>query len=178
MKASDRKVDFRIDTATETDVPALLRMIRSFAEYERLSHMVAATEEGLRAALFGPRPAVEAIIAHAGYEPAGFAVFFFTFSTFAGRAGLYLEDLYVEPRWRRRGFGRRLLAYVARVAADRGCDRMNWSVLDWNEPALSFYRSLGAEEVQDWVGYRLAGEGFSRLTELGRREKNDQGPGT
>ncbi len=147
-------------------MPALLRMIREFAEFERLSHTFAATEEGLRAALFGPRPVAEAIIGWMGDEAIGFAVFFPTFSTFAGRTGMYLEDLYVGPHWRRRGVGRKLLANVARVAAARGCTQMNWSVLDWNELALNFYRRLGAEPVKDWAGYGLAGEAFSRLAQI------------
>jgi len=163
MSDLERGSRLRIDAATEGDVPVLLRMIREFAEFERLTHTFAATEEGLRAALFGPRPVAEAIIARAGDEAVGFAVFFPTFSTFAGRTGMYLEDLYVEPRWRRRGVGRRLLAHVARVAAARGCTQMNWSVLDWNELALNFYRRLGAEKVREWEGYRLAGEAFGRL---------------
>lgn len=163
MSDPGRGSRLRIDAAAERDVPVLLRMIREFAEFERLSHTFAATEEGLRAALFGPRPVAEAIIGWAGDEAVGFAVFFPTFSTFAGRTGMYLEDLYVGPRWRRRGVGRKLLAHVARVAAARDCTQMNWSVLDWNELALNFYRGLGAEKVQEWVGYRLAGEAFSRL---------------
>jgi len=169
MSREQPQGEFLIEPATERDVPVLLRMIEGLAEYERLSHLVAATEEGLRAALIGPRPAAEAIIARAGDEAIGFAVYFPTFSTFAGRPGIYLEDLYVEPHWRRRGVGRKLLAYVARVAAARGCDKLHWSVLDWNEPALRFYRRLGAEPVTDWVGYGLAGEAFSRLA----RESSD-----
>jgi GNAT superfamily N-acetyltransferase len=162
-----REDEVRIDPATERDVPALLRMIRDFAEFERLSHTFAATEEVLRAALFGPRAVAEAIIARAGDEAIGFAVFFPTFSTFAGRMGMYLEDLYVEPRWRRRGVGRKLLAQVARVASARGCTQMNWSVLDWNELALNFYRKLGAEKVREWEAYRLAGAAFDRLARKG-----------
>jgi GNAT superfamily N-acetyltransferase len=157
--------EFLIAPAMERDVPALLRMIKGLAEYERLSHLVAATEEGLRAALFGSRPAAEAIIARTGDEAVGFAVYFPTFSTFAGRTGMYLEDLYVGPHWRRRGVGRQLLAHVARVAAERGCNKLHWAVLDWNEPALNFYRRLGAEKVREWEGYRLDGEAFSRLAQ-------------
>jgi len=155
--------DFRIDTATDADVPALLRLIRGLAEYERLSHLVVATEEALRAALFGHRPVAEAILARVDGEVVGFAVFFPSFSTFAGRPNMYLEDLYVEPQWRRRGAGRKLFAHVARVAAARGCGQMSWSVLHWNEPALNFYRGLGAAPVKDWVGYHLSGESFRRL---------------
>ena len=159
------QTDFRIEPATERDVPLILRMVKALAEYERLTHEVVATETLLRAALFGPRPAAEAVIAYAGDEPAGFAVFIPTFSTFLGQPGLYLEDLFVEPRWRRSGLGRRLLVYVARVAASRGCNRINWSVLDWNEPAIRFYHSIGAAPVQGWSGFSLTGEAFSRLAE-------------
>ena len=165
MDPHQSQTTFRIEPATERDVPVILGMIKALAEYERLSHKVIATETVLREALFGPRAAAEVIIAYAGDAPAGFAVFFPTFSTFLGRPGLYLEDLFVEPRWRGRGLGRRLLVYLARVAAARGCNRINWSVLDWNEPALRFYRSIGAEPVRDWVGYGISGEAFSRLAE-------------
>jgi GNAT superfamily N-acetyltransferase len=159
----ERNADFRIDPAAEADVPVLLDLIRGLAEYERLSHRVVATEEGLRAALFGLRPVAEAVIARAGDEAVGFAVYFPSFSTFAGRPNMYLEDLYVEPQWRRQGAGRRLFAHVARIAAERGCGQVSWSVLDWNEPALNFYRGLGAEPVTEWVGYKLAGDAFRRL---------------
>jgi GNAT superfamily N-acetyltransferase len=163
MSTSRSQEAFRIEPATDADVPVLLRLIRGLAEYERLSHRVVATEEGLRAALFGQRPVAEAILARVDAEAVGFAVFFPSFSTFAGRPNMYLEDLYVEPPWRRRGVGRGLFAYVARVAAERGCGQVSWSVLDWNEPALNFYRCLGAEPVTEWVGYKLAGESFRQL---------------
>ena len=163
MAAQNEQTGFRIEPATERDVPALLRMIRGLAEYERLSHMVVATEAGLRDSLFGPHPAAEAVIGRAGDEAAGFAVFFATYSTFLAQPGLYLEDLYVEPRWRRRGLGRKLLAYVAGVAAARGCGRLDWSVLNWNEPAMRFYRGIGAGPVADWTVFRLSGEALSRL---------------
>lgn len=163
MSIQPQQEEFRIEAATERDVPVILHMIKALAEYERLSHKVVATEEALRASLFGPRPAAEVVIAYAGDEAAGFAVFFPTFSTFLGQRGLYLEDLFVEPRWRRRGLGRRLLVYVAGVAAARGCGRLDWSVLDWNEPAIRFYRGLGAEPVQEWSVLRLTGESLARL---------------
>jgi len=165
MGDHQRQIDIRIDPATEHDVAALLKLIRGLAEYERLSDRVVATEESLHAAFFGERPVAEAVLARVGSEPVGSAVFFLTFSTFAGRTNLYLEDLYVEPQWRRRGVGRKLLARVSRIAVERGCGQMNWSVLGWNEPALDFYRAFGAEPVQDWVGYRLAGEAFKRLAD-------------
>jgi len=154
---------YRIVPAAEKDAPLVLRLIRELAEYERLSHEVAATEEGIREALFGPRPAAEAVIAYAGEEAAGFALFFHHFSTFTGRPGLYLEDVYVRPEWRGRGLGRRLLAHVARVARDRGCPRLEWAVLDWNRSAIAFYDGLGAKPMSDWIVYRLAGEALERL---------------
>src|SRR5262245_8874053 len=145
MSDQQGKLPIQIDRATQDDVPALLRLIKGLAEYERLSHKVTATEEGLHAAFFGERPVAEAILARAEAAAIGFAVFFPTFSTFWGTPNLYLEDLYVEPQWRRRGVGRLLIARVARIALSRGCRQMSWSVLDWNEPALGFYRGLGAE---------------------------------
>jgi GNAT superfamily N-acetyltransferase len=166
MGSREKKIAIRIDPAIERDVPAVLRLIKGLAEYERLTHKVVATETGLHAALFGPRPVAEAILARVSAEPVGFAVFFPTFSTFAGRPNMYLEDLYVELPWRRKGVGRRLIARVARIAAARGWSQMSWSVLDWNEPALDFYRSLGAEPVTEWVGYRIGGEAFSRLAQM------------
>jgi len=152
-----------IRAATESDVPIVFRMIQALAEYERMSHRVTATEEGLRAALFGARPVAEVALAYAAGEPVGVAVFYPTFSTFAGRAGLYLEDLFVEPAWRRHGVGRKLLEHVARLAGDRGCHGLSWSVLGWNESAIRFYRSLGAEPVEDWSVFRLSGEPLARL---------------
>jgi len=157
----------RIESAREDEVAVLLGLIRALADYEKLSHKVVATEEGLREWLFGPRAVAEALLARAGGEPVGFAVFFPTFSTFAGKPGLYLEDLFVVPQWRRRGVGRSLLARVARIACDRGCNRVSWAVLDWNRPALDFYRGLGAEPAAEWVGYSVAGEAFERLARLG-----------
>lgn len=154
---------FSILPATERDVPAVLHMIRQLADYERLSHEVTATEERLRASLYGERPAAEAQIARCGEEPVGFALYFHTFSTFLGLPGLYLEDLFVAPQWRSRGYGRALLAHVARIAVERGCGRLEWAVLDWNEPALRFYRRVGARPLDDWTVYRLTGEPLERL---------------
>ncbi|MGH7818557.1 MAG: GNAT family N-acetyltransferase [Candidatus Binatia bacterium] len=149
--------------ATERDTALILRFIKSLAEYERASHKVTATEQDLRAHLFGSRSIADAAIAYADDEPAGFVVFFPTFSTFLGRPGLYVEDLFVEPRWRRHGLGRKLFAYVANLAATRGCHSVSWSVLRWNEPAIRFYRSLGAEPVEEWAGFGISGEAFARL---------------
>lgn len=150
--------DFRIAPATDADVPDLLRLIKALAEYEKLGHEVAATEAGLREALFGGRRYAEAVIGCVGVEPVGFALFFHNFSTFRGAPGLYLEDLFVEPSWRGRGFGRRLLAHLAVIAVQRGCQRMEWSVLDWNESAIAFYRRAGARLLDDWRIFRLTGE--------------------
>ena len=156
----------RIVAATEKDTAIILRMIRGLADYEKLNDRVTATEASLREQLFGPKPAAEVSLAFVGDEAAGFAVYFQNFSTFASRPGMYLEDLFVEPKWRGRGFGRQLLAHVARIAVTRGCDRMNWAVLPWNQPAIDFYRGLGAEKVTEWEGFRIAGEPFERLARL------------
>jgi GNAT superfamily N-acetyltransferase len=154
---------FRIEPATERDLPLILRFIRELAAYERLEHDVTATEEILRTSLFGSHPAAEVVIAYADAEPAGFAVYFQTFSTFLGLPGVYLEDVYVSPAWRGLGLGRRLLAHVARVAVDRGYGRMEWSVLDWNELALDVYRKIGARPMDEWTVHRLVGAALSNL---------------
>lgn len=153
----------RIVAATEKDTPIILHMIRRLAEYEKLSDHVTATEHGLSEHLFGDTPAAEVCLAYAGEQPVGFAVFFRTFSTFACRPGIYLEDLFVDPNWRGRGIGRRLLAHVADVGVTRGCDRMNWAVLPWNRTAIDFYRRLGAEKVTEWETFRIAGEALENL---------------
>ena len=132
--------------ASERDVPLILQMIRDLAEYERMSDQVVATEAGLREALFGAQPQAEVLIAYADDRPAGFALFFHNFSTFVGRRGLYLEDLFVKPEFRGLGLGRRLLTELARIAVERDCGRFEWSVLDWNEPAIGFYEKLGARD--------------------------------
>ena len=152
-----------ITPATEPDVPLILALIKELAEYERLSHEVVATEADLTAALFGERPRARALLARVGGEPAGFALYFYNFSTFLGRAGLYLEDLFVRPAWRRHGVGRHLLYALAEVAVREGCGRMEWSVLDWNEPAIRFYRSIGARPMEEWTVYRLTGDALVRF---------------
>jgi GNAT superfamily N-acetyltransferase len=149
--------------ATLADVPDLLTLIRGLAEYERLVDQLDASEERLREALFGQRPTAEALVARAGGEAVGFALFFTNYSTFLTRPGLYLEDLFVLPGWRGKGIGRRLLARLARVAVDRNCGRFEWAVLDWNEPAIRFYESLGARGLSDWTLYRLQGDALRRL---------------
>ena len=152
-----------IRPAEEHEVPLVLAFIRELAEYERLSDQVVATEEGLRRALFGPRPYAEVVFACLGGEPVGFALFFHNFSTFLGKPGVYLEDLYVRPAARGRGVGRRLLEWLAGVAVERGCGRLEWAVLDWNEPAIAFYRKLGARLLDDWRIFRLTGPALERL---------------
>jgi GNAT superfamily N-acetyltransferase len=154
---------FRIEPATERDLSLVLRFVKELAAYEKLAHEVTATEDILRSSLFGARPAAEVVIAHADAEPAGFAVYFQTFSTFLGRPGVYLEDLYVSPAWRGRGLGRRLLAHVAGVAVDRGYGRMEWSVLDWNDLALDVYRKIGARPMDEWTVQRLTGDALREL---------------
>lgn len=148
----------RIEPATAQDVGLILGFIRELAEYERMLGQVVATEDMLREQLFGARPGAEVVIARWDGEPAGFALFFHNFSTFLGRRGLYLEDLFVRPAFRGRGVGRALLEFLAHVAVERGCGRLEWWVLDWNEAAIGFYRGLGAAAMSDWTVYRLTGE--------------------
>lgn len=149
--------------ATAADTPQILAFIRGLAEYEKLSHACVATEEELRATLFGPRPFAEVILAEWEGAPAGFALYFHNYSTFRARPGIYLEDLYVLPEKRGHGIGKALLTELARVAVERGCARLEWSVLDWNEPALVFYRSLGARAMEEWVPHRVTGEALIAL---------------
>ena len=163
---------FRLATATTADVPIILQLIRLLAEYEKMPHEAVATTEDLERALFGSRPAAEVIIAYAGDEPAGFALYFQSFSTFLGRPGLYLEDIFVEPEWRRQGLGRMLLSRLARIAVDRGYGRMEWSVLNWNEMALRVYRAAGAKPMSDWTVYRLNG---AALRDLAAQDKGTEG---
>lgn len=159
-------LDIRIVPATERDTPIVLSLIKGLAEYERLGDQVEATEEGIRDALFGDWPAAEVILAYVGSDLAGFALFFHNFSTFVGRRGLYLEDLFVLPAYRSRGVGRRLLSHLARTAIERKCGRMEWWVLDWNETAIRFYKSIGAVPMDDWTVYRLSGDALDRLADL------------
>jgi GNAT superfamily N-acetyltransferase len=149
--------NIRIVPAQVADIPVILRMIKSLAEYEQLTHEVTATEQGLRQSLFGPRPAGEVVLAYNGDVPVGFALFFHNFSTFLGKQGLYLEDLFVVPEWRGRGVGKQLLAYVASIAESRQCGRLEWTVLDWNESAIAFYRRMGAHVLDEWRLCRLTG---------------------
>jgi GNAT superfamily N-acetyltransferase len=153
----------RIAPAVRADVPVILELIRELADYERLSHQVVATAADLEAELFGARPAAEVLIARAGGDPVGFALFFHNFSTFLGRRGLYLEDLYVKPAARGKGYGKALLVELARMAVERKCGRLEWAVLDWNAPAIGFYEGLGARKLDEWRVFRLAGEALTRL---------------
>jgi GNAT superfamily N-acetyltransferase len=152
-----------IRRAAPADVPLILRFIRELADYEKLSHEVVASEASFHAALFGERPTVEAVIASVDGEPVGYALFFPNFSTFLGKPGLYLEDLYVRPAARGLGVGRKLLTHLARVAVDRGWGRFEWAVLDWNEPSIAFYKKMGAVAMHDWTVFRLTGERLEKL---------------
>ncbi len=160
----------RIEAASVDDVPLILRFIRELARYEHLEHQVVADEALLRRELFGDDPGAEVLIAREDREPAGFALFFHNFSTFVGRRGLYLEDLYVRPEYRGRGVGSALLRHLARIAVERGCGRLEWSVLDWNQPAIGFYRRLRARPMDDWTVYRLDGDALQRLAASDGRE--------
>ena len=155
-----------VRAATESDVPVLLAFIRELADYEKLTHEVSATEDRLRATLFGPRPFAEALLACADGEPVGFALFFHNYSTFLARPGLYLEDLFVRPAFRGQGIGKLLLATVARLAVERGCGRYEWTVLDWNTPSIRFYESLGAEMKSDWRIMRVTGAALENMAKL------------
>jgi GNAT superfamily N-acetyltransferase len=168
---SDEARGFAIRCAVPEDVPVIRALIHELAAYERLAAEAVATDEDIRRSLFGQRPQAEVLIATEGSEPVGFALFFHNYSTFLGRHGVYLEDLFVRPEARGRGYGRRLLARLARIARDRGCGRLEWSVLDWNESAIRFYRSLGANAMDQWTVYRLTGAALEGLAEEGRREE-------
>ena len=155
--------NFTIRPATERDVPVILAFIRQLAEYEKLSHEAVMTEEILRQSLFGSRRAAEVLLGYSGDLPVAFAVFFHNFSTFLGRPGLYLEDLFVIPEMRGKGFGKAMLVELARIARERNCGRFEWSVLDWNKPAIDFYKALGAVPMDEWTIFRVTGEALKRL---------------
>jgi GNAT superfamily N-acetyltransferase len=155
-----------IRPATPDDAPVILGFIRALAAYEQLERYVTATEDGVREALSGPHPATEALVAEVEGKPVGYAFFFQTFSTFLGQRALYLEDLFVTPGARSQGIGRALLARVAQIGIQRGCSRVEWAVLDWNAPAIRFYRRLGAEPVTGWTVYRLTGSALARAAQL------------
>jgi GNAT superfamily N-acetyltransferase len=155
---------FEIRPATEADLTAILAFIRKLADYERLSQEVVATEELLRETLFGNRRTAEVAIGCLETKPIGFVLFFHNYSTFLGRPGLYIEDLFVDEVYRRRGYGRRLLLHVAGLAKERGCGRLEWSVLDWNESAINFYKKLGAVPMSDWTVFRVTGKSLDELS--------------
>jgi GNAT superfamily N-acetyltransferase len=152
-----------IAPATIEDAPLILALIKELAEYERLSHEVTATEQHIRDTIFGSRPAAEVLLASDGGEPVGFAVFFTTYSTFLAKPGIYLEDLFVRPHARGKGIGRALLERLAQVAIERDCGRIEWAVLNWNEPSIGFYKKLGAVPLDEWTTYRLTGEPLTKL---------------
>src|SRR2546423_13249540 len=157
--------NFAIRPATVADVPIILELIRALATYERAPDDVTATEESLAEVLFGKKPAAEVLLLFENETAAGFAVFFHNFSTWLGRPGLYLEDLFVKPEHRGKGYGRALLVDLAGISRERGCGRMEWAVLDWNEPAIQFYRKIGAKPNEEWTIYRLTSDGISALAD-------------
>jgi len=154
---------FMIREALQEDIPLILSFVRELAGYERLLHEVVATEETLRESLFGHRKVAEVIFGEINGEPASFAVFFHNYSTFLGQQGIYIEDLFVKPQMRGLGIGKAMFAYIARIAKERGCGRLDWWVLDWNEPAIKFYASLGAVPMSAWTVYRLTGQALDDL---------------
>src|SRR5437773_141122 len=156
---------FTIRPATSTDVPVILELIRALATYERAPNEVTATEETLTEVLFGKNPTAEVLLLFEEETATGFAVFFHNFSTWLGRPGVYLEDLFVRPEHRGKGYGRALLVHLAKIARDRNCGRMEWAVLDWNEPAIQFYRKLGAKPMDEWTVFRLTRDGIAKLAD-------------
>ena len=163
MTSSTDISSFQIRSATKAGVPIILSFIKKLADYERLSHEVVATEEMLCETLFARRRTAEVAIGYFKREPVGFVLFFHNYSTFLGRPGIYIEDLFVDEAFRRRGFGGALLRRVAQLAVERNCGRLEWSVLDWNEPAIDFYRKLGAVPMSEWTVFRVTGDSLTRL---------------
>ena len=155
----------QITAATPQDVPVILTFLHELAAYEKLAHEVVATEADMHAALFGERPVIEAVIATVDSDPVGYALFFPNFSTFLGKPGLYLEDLYVRPAARGLGVGRKLLQHLAQIAVERGWGRFEWSVLDWNEPSIAFYKKMGATAMDEWTVFRLTGQALETLAQ-------------
>ncbi len=152
-----------IKVANENDVPLILSLIKELAEYEKLTHEVVATEDMLRETLFGHKSNIEALVGYLHDKPVAFALYFHNFSTFLGRKGIYLEDLYVKPEARGKGVGQKILVHLARLAKERGCGRLEWSVLDWNTPAIEFYKKIGAKPMDEWTVYRLTGDALDEL---------------
>src|SRR5438045_941817 len=166
--------NFAMRPATAADVPIILELIRALATYERAPNDVTATEDGLVEVLFGEKPAAEVLLAFENETAVGFAVFFHNFSTWLGRPGLYLEDLFVKPENRGKGYGRALLVELAKIARERGCGRMEWAVLDWNESAIKFYRSLGAKPMDEWTVFRLTRHGIGSLAETNQVDQEQE----
>lgn len=154
-------LELTIRPAVRADAPLVLSFIRELAEYERLADQVTATERDIEETLFGVRPGAEVLLGFMAGEPAGFALFFPNYSTFLGKPGIYLEDLFVRPSWRGKSIGKAMLSAVAALAVERGCGRLEWSCLDWNEPSIGFYTSLGAKPMDEWTVYRLTGESLA-----------------
>ena len=171
MKTAD---NFQIRPARVQDVPIILDLIRDLAMYERAPDEVTATDEQLVDVLFGERPAAEVLLAFEGKSPVGFAVYFYNFSTWLGRPGLYLEDLFVKPEMRGKGYGRALLVELAKIARDRGCGRMEWAVLNWNEPAIKFYQTLDAKPMNEWTVFRLTRDEIARLANAAATTDSDK----
>ena len=156
--------DFHIRNAMPPDVPLILNFIKDLAKYEKLEHEVVATEAVLQESLFGQRQVAEVLLAYEGETAVGFALFFHNFSTFLGRSGIYLEDIYVAPEFRGKGYGQKLLSYLAKLAIERGCGRLEWWVLDWNEPAIQFYKRIGAKPMDEWTVFRVDGDNLQKLS--------------
>ena len=157
--------DIKLRFATEEDVPVIFNFIKSLAEYEKLSRDVSADEERLRKTLFGEKKFAEVIIADYKNSPAGFALFFHNYSTFLGKPGIYLEDLFILPHLRGNGIGKILLSYLGKLAVERNCGRIEWAVLDWNEPSIKFYKSLGAKPMDEWTIFRVTGDAIKNLAD-------------
>ena len=162
-----KTMNFKIRPATEKDTPVIITLIKELADYERLSHEVVASEDDIRNSLFGVRPFAQALIGVNEGIAVSFALYFYNFSTFLGKPGIYLEDLYVQPEHRGKGFGRKMLVHIARLAKKQNCGRFEWSVLDWNEPAIRTYEKLNAKPMNEWILYRLTGEALDNLADIG-----------
>ncbi len=156
-------MDMTIAPVTPAEIPSLLELIRELAQFEHLEHELEATVESLNQSFFGPEPAAGALLARCAGDTAGYAIYFFTFSSFLGRRGIWLEDVYVRPPFRKQGLGRKLIEAVAHIGVEHGCGRFEWTALDWNEPALKFYRGLGATERKEWVLIRMDPDGLKKL---------------
>ncbi|MGD0210660.1 MAG: GNAT family N-acetyltransferase [Desulfomonilia bacterium] len=168
MAIQEKVAGFTIRKASQEDVSLILSFVRELAEYERLLHEVVASEESLRESLFGERKVAEVIFGDKDGDPVAFAVFFHNYSTFLGQQGIYIEDLFVKPHMRDLGIGRAMFAHIARIALERGCGRLDWWVLDWNEPAIKFYKSLGSVPMSAWTVQRLTGQALEKLADEGQ----------